>query len=185
MTIDDIINAASQKFPERFCKWLRFIMEVEATVDYNGNILREDDHDGAGITMAGLNQKDDNLPDNPTPEWFAVKYHDNYWAESRADLLPVGVGEEIANIAVNEGLGTSARILQESISALGVHINVDGQIGKATEDAAFQEDAHQLALMIGKYNDEHYKEIADKRPDLRQNLRGWLNRDQQMIQTFA
>jgi len=40
-------------------------------------------------------------------------------------------------------------------------------------------------LMIGKYNDEHYKEIADKRPDLRQNLRGWLNRDQQMIQTFA
>lgn len=185
MTIQDIIDAAHKKFPDRFCKWLHFIMDVEATVDRDGNILREDDHDGAGITMAGLNQKDDQLPDDPSPDWFAIKYHDNYWAESSADLLPQGVGEEVANIAVNEGLGTAVKILQQSINALGVHINVDGMIGKNTEDSAFQEDAHQLALTIGKYNDEHYKEIADRRPDLRNNLRGWLNRDQQMIETFA
>jgi len=185
MTIDDIIEAAHTKFPDRFCFWLRFICNVEATVDHQGNIVKEDDHDGAGITMCGLNQKDDYLPDNPTPQWFADKYHDNYWAESSADLLPKGVGEEVANIAVNEGLGTAFKILQESINSLGVHINIDGKIGSLTEGAAFQEDAHSLCIKIGLYNDEHYKQIADRRLDLSNNLRGWLNRDQQMIQTFA
>ena len=185
MTIQDILDASSRKFPARFTKWLKFICEVEATLDRNGNILKEDDHDGAGITFCGLTQKYDHLPDNPTPEWIADIYHDSYWAESRADLLPQGVGEEVANIAVNEGLGVAFKILQKSINALGVKIDIDGKIGPATEKAAFQEDAHLLCLKIGEYNDEHYKEIADKRPDLRNNLRGWLNRDALMIKTFA
>jgi len=185
MKIQDILNYATTKYPERFVKWLHFICDIEATIDNNGNILKEDDHDGAGITFCGLNQKDDHLPDDPTAKWIADTYHDYYWSESGADLLPLGVGEEIANIAVNEGYGTAYKILQQSINALGIHISIDGKIGTKTEEAAFQEDRHQLALMIGKYNDQHYKEIADKRPDLSNNLRGWLNRDQQMIQTFA
>ena len=185
MTIQDIIDYSTDKYTPRFTFWLKFICNVEATVDRHGNILKEDDHDGAGTTFCGLNQKDDHLPDDPTPKWIADTYHDYYWSESRADLLPQGVGEEIANIAVNEGYGTAFKILQQSINALGIHIAIDGKIGAQTENAAFQEDAHQLCLMIGKYNDEHYKNIADRRPDLRNNLRGWLARDQQMIQTFA
>jgi lysozyme family protein len=191
MKISDILNVASKKYTNRFSKWLDFICNVEATLDINGNIKVEDDRDGAGLTACGLNQKDDGLIINSdqsignTPEWFADKYHDNYWAESRADLLPNGVGEEIANIAVNEGLGTAFRILQESINALGVKINIDGKIGSQTENAASQENSHLLCVKIGQYNDEHYKEIANARPDLAINLRGWLARDQQMIQTFA
>ena len=185
MTIQDIIDYSTDKYTPRFTFWLKFICNVEATVDHQGNILKEDDHDGAGITFCGLTQKDDYLPDNLTPQWIADTYHDYYWSESRADLLPKGVGEEVANIAVNEGYGTAFKILQQSINALGIHIAIDGKIGAQTENAAFQEDAHQLCLMIGKYNDEHYKEIADRRPDLSNNLRGWLSRDQQMIQTFA
>jgi len=185
MTIQDIVDYASGKYTQRFTKWLKFICNVEATVDRQGNILKEDDHDGAGITFCGLTQKYDHLPNNPTPKWIADTYHDYYWSESRADLLPQGVGEEVANIAVNEGYATAFKILQQSINALGVHIAIDGKIGSQTEEAAFQEDAHQLCLMIGQYNDEYYKNIADRRPDLRNNLRGWLFRDQQMIQTFA
>jgi hypothetical protein len=185
MTISDIISAAKTKFPERFCFWLNFICEAEATIGQDGNIVRENDHDGAGITFCGLTQRDDQLPDHPTPQWIADTYHDGYWAESRADLLPKGVGEEVANIAVNEGLGTAFKILQQSINSLGVHITIDGKIGSQTDEAAFQEDAHQLALKIAEYNDQHYKDIADRRPDLRNNLKGWLNRDQLMVKTFA
>jgi lysozyme family protein len=185
MKIKDIIDYSSGKYTQRFTKWLSFICDVEATLDHNGNILKEDDHDGAGITMCGLTQKNDHLPDNPTPQWIADTYHDYYWAESRADLLPQGVGEEVANIAVNEGLGTAFKILQQSINALGIHIAIDGKIGPITEKASFEEDRHLLCLKIGEYNDLHYKEIADMRPDLRQNLRGWLNRDQLMEQIFA
>jgi hypothetical protein len=185
MKIQDILDASRKFFPDRFTNWLKFICEVEATLDKGGNILKEDDHDGAGITFCGLTQKYDDLPDDPTPEWIAKKYHDSYWAESRADLLPKGVGEEVANIAVNEGLGVAFKILQQSLNALGARISVDGKIGPATENAAISQDPHLLCLKIGEYNDKHYKEIADKRPDLRDNLRGWLSRDQQMIQTFA
>ena len=99
MTIQDIIDYSTGKYTPRFTFWLKFICNVEATVDRHGNILKEDDHDGAGITFCGLTKKDDHLPDNPTPQWIADTYHDYYWSESRADLLPQGVGEEIANIA--------------------------------------------------------------------------------------
>jgi lysozyme family protein len=133
-----------------------------------------------------LTERDDHLdPKIVTPDWIAITYHDSYWAESRADLLPQGVGEEVANLAVNEGLGTAFKILQQSINALGIHIAVDGQIGQQTEKAAFNEDHHALCLKIAEFNDAHYKNIADNRPDLRNNLRGWLNRDQKMINTFA
>jgi lysozyme family protein len=58
-------------------------------------------------------------------------YRGDYWQRVAGDLLPDAVAIVAFDIAVNQGVGTSARLLQ---AALGVA--VDGVIGPATTAAA-------------------------------------------------
>lgn len=183
MKIDDIVTAAG-KHGARIARWVRFIATVEATLDDDGNILRENDGDGAGMTFCGLTQRDDNLPEDPSADWVADTYKANYWDRARASELPMGTGEEVANIAVNEGVSTAARILQESISDLGLAINIDSNIGPETIELAFRLPDQELCLAISAHNDQHYAAIAKTNHEYR-FLRGWLNRDRLMVETFA
>lgn len=179
MTISDIL-AEAEIYGDRFVKWLHFICEAEATLDGSGKILVEDDHDGAGLTFCGLTQRDDNLMNNPQPEWVAATYRRKYWNKVEADALPYGVGEEVANIAVNEGVGTAGKILQR---ALG--LPEDGIIGDRTIAFADAKDPHQLCLDIAAKNNDHYKAICEANTSKLRFLRGWLNRDVAMVKEFA
>jgi len=184
MRISDVV-IDSKRFGDRFAYWMHFIAVVESTLDKDGNIIMENDHDGAGLTFCGLTQRDDRLPSNPAASWITSTYYRSYWAISRAANLPIGVGEEVANIAVNEGFSTSVKVLQQSVSALGRPVAIDGKIGPATMTEAQQEDAQELCVTLGQYNDIHYKEIAARNPNDLRFLRGWLNRDKSMIEAFA
>ena len=184
MKINDIL-AEGEQYGDRFVRWLHFICVAEAKLDSKGNIVAENLNDGAGITFCGLTQRDDGLPSNPSPDWIAQTYRASYWNKVNGDHLSGGVGEETANICVNEGLRTAGKILQESSNSLGAHLCVDGLIGAGTIAASTSQDAHDLCLKIAAYNDEHYKEIAAMNPNDRRFLRGWINRDAAMVQEFC
>lgn len=185
MKISDIIAASNDAYQPRFTYWLNFICHAEATLGPDGHIVAENDHDGAGLTFCGLTQRDDGLdPDNLAPEWVAKTYHDKYWTPAQAVNLPWGVGEETANIAVNEGIGTAGKILQQTLSDLGARIGVDGRIGPATEQAAASFDPDAVLKALIAHNDEHYKAICRRNLDDLRFLRGWLNRDQDALKAF-
>jgi lysozyme family protein len=185
MRIDDVIKASQSLYQHRFTYWLNFILGAECSTDHLGNILEENLNDGAGITFAGLTQRDDGYdPDTCDPEWVVKTYHDGYWKKSDAPDLPWGVGEETANIAVNEGLGTAGKILQQTLADMGARIGVDGKIGPATEQAAASFDPDTVFWSLVSHNDRHYKEIVGIRPDDQRFLRGWLNRDADALKAF-
>jgi lysozyme family protein len=185
MRIHDIIEASNGLYQPRFTYWLKFILAAECKLDSLGNILEENLRDGAGATFAGTTQRDDQYdPRTCTPEWVARTYHDGYWKKSDAPDLPWGVGEETANIAVNEGLGTAGKILQQTLVDMGARIGVDGAIGPATEQAAASFDSDSVLRALVAHNNEHYKAIADMRPNDQRFLRGWLNRDAEALQAF-
>ena len=185
MRLQDILTASRAAYPPRFSYWLSFVLRAECEFDASGNIKEENLNDGAGITFAGLTQRDDGYnPDTCTPAWVAQSYHDKYWTRSHAPNLPWGVGEEVANIAVNEGLGTAGKLLQQTLADMGAHIGVDGQIGPATEEAAASFDPDAVLRSLVAHNDEHYKSIAAIHPDDLRFLRGWLNRDADALDAF-
>lgn len=186
MRIPDIIEASRASYQPRFTFWLNFILRAEVTLDKLGNILEENLHDGAGITFAGLTERDDHYDrDTCTPSWVAEKYHDGYWTQSHAPNLPWGVGEEVANIAVNEGLGTAGKMLQMALTEFGARIGVDGVIGPATEAAAAAFNPLDVLRSLVAHNDEHYRHLADIHPDDMRFLRGWLNRDKEALEAFS
>lgn len=185
MKISDILHASQVIYQTRFSYWLNFILHAECELDSQGNILEENLHDGAGVTFAGLTERDDHYsPETCTPEWVARSYHDGYWRRSESPNLPWGVGEETANIAVNEGLGVAGKILQQTLQNLGARITVDGRIGPATEEAAATFDPQSLLQSLVARNDEHYKEICRINPADLRFLRGWLNRDREALAAF-
>jgi lysozyme family protein len=185
MRISDIIRASETQYQPRFTYWLNFICHVEATLDADGSIRVEDDNDGAGLTFCGTTQRDDGfVPGSVTPNWVAKTYHDKYWAPSQAVNLPWGVGEETANIAVNEGLGTAGKLLQQTLSDLGARIGIDGKIGPATEQAAAAFDADSVLHALVAHNDAHYLAICKIHPENLRFLRGWLNRDAEALKAF-
>ena len=186
MRISDIIRASQALYQPRFTYWLNFILAAECTLDRLGNIVEENLHDGAGITFAGLTERDDHY-DRETcdPEWVARMYHDGYWKKSHAVNLPWGVGEETANIAVNEGLGMAGKLLQQTLCDLGARIGIDGAIGPATEAATVSFDPFAVLSALVAHNDEHYRHLADINPDNMRFLRGWLNRDEEALEAFG
>jgi lysozyme family protein len=185
MHIQDIMVASRAAYQPRFSYWLAFILRAECDLDENGNIKEENLGDGAGITFAGTTQRDDGYdPETCTPDWVAKTYHDRYWVSVHAPDLPWGIGEETANIAVNEGIGTAGKILQQTLSDMGARIGVDGKIGPATEETAASFDADSVLRSLAAHNDEHYTSIARIHPDDLRFLRGWLNRDSDALQAF-
>jgi len=185
MKISGIIAASNEDYQPRFTHWLKFILAAECKLDSLGNILEENLRDGAGITFAGLTERDDHYdPATCNPAWVARTYHDGYWLKSDAVDLPWGVGEETANIAVNEGLGTAEKILQQTLVDMGARIGVDGAIGPATEEAAASFDPDAVLRALVAHNDKHYERLARINPDNQRFLRGWLNRDADALEAF-
>ncbi len=94
-------------------------------------------------------------------------YLERYWRPSHAADLPAGLAFLHFDTAVNQGLGTAARLLQE---ALGV--DVDGEIGPLTLSAAHVKPAE---IALSRYADlrrRRYRGLAQ----FWRFGRGWLRR---------
>jgi lysozyme family protein len=189
MTILDILSAANTSgYSSRFRRWLAFCLKWECQLTPEGIIRGRDEKDGAGMTYAGLTERDDDLPDDPTSSWVAYTYLRKYWEKSHAEALPLAVGEVVANYALNCGTTRAARFLQSALLDYGAGsrgLTVDGIIGPKTLAAAWKVPTSQeLALGIIAKGASYYRAISSDNGN-QLFLKGWLNRNADLRATFC
>jgi len=150
----------------RFEKWFTWLLKWE------GVVYENDPDDPGGATKFGIDQRSHPKEDirNLTRERAAAIYWNEYWTKCHADELPAGVGEVLANIAVNAGHGRASKWLQAIVG-----VTVDGNIGPMTLAAAKAESPVELANALLARTEQHYHSIAKGR--LAKFLKGWLNRN--------
>ncbi len=150
----------------RFEKWFTWILKWE------GVVYENDPDDPGGATKFGIDQRShpkENIR-NLTRERAAEIYWNEYWTKCFAHELPAGVGEVLANIAVNAGHGRASKWLQAIVG-----VTVDGKIGPMTLAAAKAESPTELSVALLNRTEQHYRSIA--KGSLAKYLKGWLNRN--------
>ncbi len=106
-------------------------------------------------------------------KWLYLEY---FWTAPKIYRLDDdGVAYKIFDLGVNNGIGTSVRLLQRAIVSLGGAIKVDGQLGPVTAAAANSISAAILLPEIKIHAAARYKLIAQD-PKNAKNLPGWLAR---------
>lgn len=78
-----------------------------------------------------------------TDEELREIYYGNYWKPCRCDDLPSGVDVCVFDLAVNSGIGRSAKVLQECVGA-----KPDGVIGPVTLGLVANTDTKKLIADI-------------------------------------
>ncbi|MFM1814310.1 MAG: hypothetical protein RLZ98_1005 [Pseudomonadota bacterium] len=94
-------------------------------------------------------------------------YRSRYWRPSKAQDLPRPVALFHFDAAVNQGVGTAARMLQEAAG-----VDVDGSIGPLTRAAVWRADAHRLVETYAEIRRRRYRKLSH----FWRFGRGWLNR---------
>ena len=102
-----------------------------------------------------------------TPEKVEPLYKRKFWDACRCDDLPSGVDYLVFDMAVNAGVGRSAKLLQK---VLGVA--QDGAIGPLTLAAAQQMNTSALIDEFSRVREEFYRSL----PTFGTFGNGWLNR---------
>lgn len=103
-----------------------------------------------------------------TPATVAPLYRTHYWAAASCDQLPAGVDLIIFDSAVNMGVGTAVKFLQE---AAGVR-DMDGIAGPETIAAVTAYDAETLIAKTASLRVARYKSL----PTFHTFGNGWLAR---------
>ncbi len=135
--------------------------------------------DRGGLTKWGISQRAYPKLDirNLTRNDAIEIYHADYWCPLRLDeLASSALAEEVFELGVNSGIGTSAKILQEAVNACGRPIARDGNIGRITLAAANAIRPDRLLVAFRQCAAAHYRSIVEHDPSQIANLDGWLNR---------
>lgn len=98
-------------------------------------------------------------------------YRRDYWVPSRCDDLPEAIRLVHMDCAVNCGVGTAAKLLQEAC-----RVAVDGKIGAVTLAAAKQANPDLLREEYLWLRVRYYARIARDRKQSLEFLPGWLFR---------
>ena len=153
----------------RFLNWFKWLLKWEGTVYEN------DPDDPGGATKFGIDQRShpkENIR-KLTLERAAEIYWEEYWTRCHAHEMPAGVGEVVANIAVNAGHGRTSRWLQAAVG-----VTVDGDIGPMTLAAVNAKPSAVLVAALLDRTELHYRSIAKGR--MAKFLKGWLNRNEDL-----
>lgn len=136
-------------------------------------------NDGAGRTRFGITENYTRIDpsfwvvDKDTALSMAKAYYEvNYWRASSADLLSYDAPAAVLlDASINCGVGTAVLFLQRSAQVV-----TDGIVGPKTLAAANALDGHDLAVRIRAQQEQYYRNLVVKRPELSRFLRGWLAR---------
>ena len=109
--------------------------------------------DPGGITNLGVTQRvmeewlghpvDDKFMQKLTPEIVAPLYKAKYWMACSAPKLPIGLDYAVFDTAVNMGVGTAVKLLQESLGCVP-----DAMLGPRTIQLIDQKDP---TMMLAKF----------------------------------
>ena len=104
-------------------------------------------------------------------------YKQEYWDKMNLDSIEdKSLQHIIFDGGVNHGTGTSARMVQKSINALGGQVKVDGALGPKTAEAVNKLDPEALFNQIKERRYAHYDKIIEEKPDQAIFRNGWYKR---------
>ena len=102
-----------------------------------------------------------------TKEMVEPLYKRKFWDACRCDDLPVGVDYLVFDMAVNAGVGRSAKLLQQCVG-----VSADGAIGPITITAVKAQDPEELVEKFSEARELFYRGLTT----FDVFGKGWLNR---------
>ncbi len=175
---------------DRFKECLRFVLKWE------GGLSNHPDDPG-GLTNKGITQRvydawrtSKGLQKRSvamiTDEEVQQIYWERYWLPSHAHDLPPPLDLVVFDTAVNCGVGTALRLLQQALKEMGYYDGIlDGVWGLKTQKAIERVKAEGKVDSVVKkliaLRNQHYRRIADRNPKLRVFLKGWFNRTADLL----
>jgi lysozyme family protein len=154
----------------------RFARCLAVVLQYEGGFV-DNPRDSGGATSMGITRgtlghwlgRTATVDDvrELTRETAGDIYEAHYWTAVGADRLPAGVDLMAFDCAVNQGVPTAARFLQQAAG-----VPADGAVGPRTIDAAHAIAPATLINSIGVYRRERYRSL----PTFSTFGRGWLRR---------
>jgi lysozyme family protein len=179
---------------ENFKSALKFVMEHECVFerghygDFAHVIPENVSGDSGGLTKFGIDQASHPNVDIKRLDYSgaAAIYRDNEWTLCRCDELPAGYDVAVFDIAVNNGRGTAAKLLQRALNAAGgaTALEVDGFIGAKTIAAAQRIGEKGTAYLL-QSREQLYYDIAHNHPTQKKFLNGWLDRNRDLYRCVA
>lgn len=108
-------------------------------------------------------------------------YRNQYWQPICGDeIRDDSIGTKILDMAVNNGVSTAVKMLQNALNATGATLICDGHIGPNTLACVNQIPADQLMPVLVGVLTARYQAIVQDNPDNAKYLQGWLNRAQRI-----
>ncbi len=153
----------------RFGRWLDWLLQWEGTVYEN------DPDDPGGATKFGIDQRSHPKVNIRalTRDQAAAIYLDEAWQKMHADELPAGLGEVLANIAVNCGKVDAIKWLETALS-----MDANGTFDAVLLRQAKLANTRALCTALLDRTELHYRNIA--KGNLHKYLPGWLNRNKSL-----
>lgn len=98
-------------------------------------------------------------------------YFDSYWTPARCAQVPYPVQIMHFDAAVNHGVGTAIKMLQEAVGAVP-----DGAIGPVTLGKLQQMNPAELINRLNAIRVARFNRIVQRNPSQAMFLKGWLRR---------
>jgi lysozyme family protein len=179
---------------ENFKTALKFVMDHECVFakghygDYAYVIPENVPGDHGGLTKFGIDQASHPHINIRALDYqqAAQIYRDNEWTKCRCDDLPAGYDIALFDIAVNNGMGTAAKLLQKALNDAGAEppLTVDGFIGAKTVSTAQRIGERGIAYLL-QARQQRYYDIAHRNTSQSKFLHGWLDRNRDLSRALA
>jgi len=184
--------ANKSDFPYTFLSDLQFVLKWEGG-------LTNDPDDPGGRTNKGITQKEyDKFRKSkglPTQDVAKINdeevyeiYYRNYWLATKCNELPSVLRLVVFDTAVNMGVGTAIRLLQQALNEFLTQdkkLKVDGIIGPKTLEAARTMNDKVVAKKMLELRLYRYCDIVKNNPKLVKFLKGWARRVMDLWLRFA
>ena len=137
---------------------------------------------GWALVDAAKPLKDEQIIDNPELNILVRDfYKDNFWDTNNLEEIKAqSVANKIMDMAVNMGSYRAGMILQQALMYdFRCQINIDGKIGRETIAAVNKQGAGYLLTALRRRSVEFYEGVAERKPETKKFLNGWLKRAEQ------
>lgn len=139
-----------------------------------------------GVTLAVAQRH--GVPDKEalrtiTMDQVAAIYKQDYWVWTGVDDQRVAT--KLFDLGVNMGVRSAVRLLQDGLNTLGAFLDVDGRLGPQTLMSVNAVAPDKLLEVLCQEAAQHYRAIAERRPESKKFLTGWLKRAAALPPTSA
>jgi lysozyme family protein len=159
---------------------LQFTLQWEGGATPNGAVNR-------GITQVTYDtyRKRKGLPMQPvlkiTDAEVEELYYNDYWKASKADTMCLPLAIVHFDSAVNFGIGGSVKLLQQALGGL----TADGKFGTQTLAAIEKQNNLETAKRYCQARIDFRHERVKKNSSDSRYLKGWLRRDNDLLQVIS